>query len=198
MAVNLRWGLGFTLSSLALLTPAGARADEAAEGPTPGTPREEDRTPGDHRTEHLYAAVDAGYSAQSLYGMAIAGTGFTAILGDSLGRFTVGAAFEFVRAWTTEGLQTTTVDIGPVLERRFDRLSIGGGLRVGTFDVSRITSPSPLFSTSAGVFLRLSYDIATFGRGDRSAIYVLGKASVDTVDAPLFAGGVSLGIRFSQ
>jgi hypothetical protein len=177
------------------MTAATARADEPGPPDDETAPDPEGAPPWHHPRRRPLLAVDGGYAVQSLYGIPITGMGFGALLGVTQGDLSLGAAFEFDRGWTEAGLQTTTVDIGGYVEHRIDRLALGGCVRVGTFDVSRVTNTSPLLSTSAGVFLRASYDLVTFGRDDRSALYLLGRASVDTVDAPLYAAGVSLGVR---
>src|SRR5258708_21787780 len=213
--MNRRWCLGFTLSSMAAMAPASARADgpdspaPQAPEPTPpdatpptrpdptaadptlgdATPVEADTTPPSDESDHLLALLCGGYSIQNLYGTAITGWDLSGALGSQRHDFAGGAQFEFVRAWTPEGLQVTCVSIGPYIAQRMDRLQVAGGVRVGTFDMSRITNTSSLLSTSAGVFVRVTYDLAMFAKDNRNAIYVMGKASVDSVNATLWAAG---------
>lgn len=191
------WGLGFTLCSLSVMAPAPARADEPADAaPEEGDSRAPDERPPVVHHRHPFLSVDGGYALQSLYGIPMSGMGFTGIAGGVMRDTSAGVAFEFLRGWTAAGLQTTNVDFGGYLEQRMDRLHIGGGLRLGTFDVSRITSTSPLLSLSAGIFVRLAYNLVTWGPGADQALYVLGKLSVDSVGGALFGGGLSLGVRF--
>jgi hypothetical protein len=200
--MNRAWCLGFTLSSLAAMAPARPAWAEDGEAPKPAAAddappdRDEGPRPPEPGRRHTLLAVDAGYEAQSLFGLSMTGLTLGAILGVQQGDLAVGAIFEFGRGTTQEGLQTTNVDIGGIVEHRIDRLSLGGGVRVGTFDVSRITGTTPLLSTTAGIFARVSYDLLTFGQDDRSALYLLGKASLDSVDAPLWGAGLSLGVSF--
>ena len=44
------------------------------------------------------------------------GVGVSGVLADQAGTLSVGVVFDFVRAWTEDGLQTTTLGIGPVIE----------------------------------------------------------------------------------
>lgn len=204
--MNRRWCLGFTLSSLAVMAPANAMADEPAESaPTPAhaplapTPNPTpdpapDATPGP-RSEHLFFGADGNYTYQNLYGISSTGIGVSAVLANQVGSLSAGVVFDFIRGWTEDGLQTTTLGIGPFLERQIDQLRLGGGIRVGTFDVSRVTSTSSLLSTSCGVFLRVTYDLVDLGSKGHSTLYVIGKGSVDSVDAPLYAASVGVGLR---
>ncbi len=192
--------LGFTLSTLAVIVPSAARADdEAPPVPTPAPveapPPPDDDGPPKMERRHPFMSLDGGYAVQNLYGIPITGMGFGAIFGGAQGDLFLGVGLEFLRGWTEAGLQTTNTELEGVIERRIDRWMLGGGIRVGTFDVSRVTETSPLLSLSSGAFLRVSYDLATFGAGDRTALYVLGKASADTVAAPLYGVGASLGVR---
>jgi hypothetical protein len=177
--MNRAWCLGFTLSSWMVTVPAFA--DEPAAPRIESveseevTPDAEPAPPPGAFHRHGLVEIDGGYAVQSLYGIPITGMGFSGILGVVQREFSVGFIFEFLRGWTEAGLQTTNVEIGGIFEHRIDRLVLGGGLRVGTFDVSRVTSSSPLLSTSAGALVRLSYDLETFGKDDQDAFYVLGK-----------------------
>lgn len=195
--------LRFTLSFFVAMTPARALADAPAPPPPgSGSPsgREATSAPDDglappRPRPHLLLGLEGGYAVQSLYNVSISGMGFSAAVGATWAIFSIAGIFTFERGWTQEGLQTTNVDAGLLLEHRIDRVKVGGGLRVGTFDVSRVTGTSPLLSTSAGGFFRVSCDLTTFGKDDRSAVYVLGQASIDSVDAPLYGANFALGLR---
>jgi hypothetical protein len=159
---------------------------DPADVPPPSPPRE----------RRTLFELDGGYAYQNLYGISITGVGVSAVVGGAVGTFIVAADFEGIRGWTEDGLQTTTLSIGPLLEHRFDRLRVGGGVRVGTFDVSRVTTSSPFLSTTLGVFGRASYDLATLGSSGEPTLYLLVKAGIDSVDAPLYALTGSMGLRF--
>ena len=107
------------------MAPAAARADEPAESaPTPdaAAPTVDpapDAPPG-LRSEHLFFGADGNYTYQNLYGISMTGVGVSAVLADQVGTLSVGVVFDFIRAWTEDGLQTTTLGIGPVLERQMN------------------------------------------------------------------------------
>lgn len=176
-------------------TPAPAAEPAPERAPSPSPPPDSADTGGPRPRTHLLFGLEGGYVAQSLYDVSITGMGFAAVLGASADNLSVGGLFTFERGWTQEGLQTTNVEAGVLIEDRIERFRIGGGLRIGTFDVSRVTGTTPLLSLSAGAFFRLSFDVATFGKNDRGALYLLGQASIDSVDAPLYGASLGLGVR---
>ena len=61
--------------------------------------------------------------------------------------------------------------------------------------MSRVTSTGSLLSTSCGVFVRVTYDLVNLGSKGHDTLYVIGKGSVDSVDAPLYAASIGVGLR---
>ena len=130
-----------------------------------------------------------------LYGVPMGGADMDALLGAESGTVTIGADIEAMSGSTHYGLGTTGLNAGPFIEGHFDRLHIGGGVRLGAFNVNRATSSGGLFSSSEGVFLRVSVDVFRFD-GDTGAVFLFAKGSADTVGGALYGVACGAGVRF--
>ncbi len=123
-------------------------------------------------------AVEAGVAWQSLYLNTFVGGSLDGLLTVDLGDLSVGGTMELVESWTDDGLASFALRAGVVVERRIDRLRLGGGARLGGIEVRRATDDTALSAVTAGVFGRLSFDVARFG-SKRGAVYLVAKGSVD-------------------
>jgi hypothetical protein len=168
-----------------LLATSSAFAQVPPYEPPPPSPR-----------AHVIDVFEAGYAAQSLYGIPISGADLSAFLGADLGSWDIGVELEGVLGKTDGGLGATTVTLGGLAEAHVDRFRIGGGVRVGGFNVSRATEYASLFSLSAGAFGRLSFDVVPFDDAGNRAIFLVAKGSIDTVGTPLFCATIGAGVRF--
>ncbi len=174
------------------LTTRVARADEdederdAANSAHPAAP-----------ANHFAMSLGAGYVAQSLYRVSINGAGLEAVFGGNFGNLTVAADIEGTSGSTVYGLATSTFDVGVLVEGDVDRLRIGIGGRLGVLNVDRATSSGSLGGASAGLFLRLTFDVFRFN-GERDAIYLAVKGTVDSVggSGSLYGGVFGAGVRF--
>jgi hypothetical protein len=126
----------------------------------------------------------------------ISGADFSGLLGADFGPWDIGVELEGVLGKTDGGLGATAVTLGGVAEAHVDRFRIGGGVRVGGFNVNRATEYGSLFSLSAGIFGRLSFDVVSFDDAGNRAIFLVAKGSIDTVGTPLFCTAIGAGVRF--
>ncbi|MGO9836566.1 MAG: hypothetical protein ACLP1X_20400 [Polyangiaceae bacterium] len=145
---------------------------------------------------HTFLSLEGGYAFQSLYGVPMTGADVSAAVGARWSDFAVGGILEASPAATQDGLQTFGMTLGALFEGRADHFRAGGGLRVGAFNVSRITTTGGLFSLSAGAFARASYDVVDLDDAHTQAIFFIVKGSIDTVGAALFGVNGGLGVRF--
>ncbi len=160
-------------------------------------PQPEASVPQAGATARFAPSLEGGYSYQNTYAIPIQGFDVLAIAAVDLGGTplrvggVVGAAFG-----TSDGrLRTTTTSLGPFAEARFDRLRVGGGVRVGTFNVVRATDGTGMFNLSAGVFARTSFDLITFDKAGHGALFLAAKASLDSIGPVLYGLNASLGVR---
>lgn len=82
-----------------------------------------------------------------------------------------------------------------LVEGHVGRFRGGAGARFGAIGIDRVTRRAALEALDAGLFARASLDLIPFHEG-RSAFFLVGKASVDTVGTTLFGASVGLGVRF--
>jgi hypothetical protein len=145
-------------------------------------------------------SIEGGYSYQNLFSIPIQGFDFLAIAAadtnDPHTSLRVGGAVGASFGTTEGGLHTTTTSIGPFVEGHFDRIRVGGGLRIGTFNSTRATDGPSLFNLSAGVYVRTTFDLIQFDRDGAGALFLFGRASVDAVGGPLYGLNAGLGARF--
>jgi hypothetical protein len=104
----------------------------------------------------------------------------------------VGAAF----GKTEGGVNVTTTSLGALLEWHYERLRLGGGLRIGTFNYGRITDRANVFNFSAGAYTHVSIDMVKFDPNGNGALFIAGRGSIDSTGIALFGLNVSLGARF--
>jgi hypothetical protein len=85
-----------------------------------------------------------------------------------------------------------------LVEGHSDRLRLGGGLRVGVFNVDRATDSGGLFGASGGAYLRAAVDLYRFDEvsGATGAVFLVAKGSADIVGAPLLGLVGGVGVRF--
>jgi hypothetical protein len=146
-------------------------------------------------------SLGAGYAAQTLYGVSMDGAGFEAVLGWNLGKVTLAGDIEVIHGSTEYGLTTNTFSVGVHLERDIDRFHIGGGIRLGALEVDRVTNGESLVGTIlGGIYVRASVELFRF-HGDRDAVYLAAKGSLDTVGVSCPVGGlygavIGAGVRF--
>src|SRR5580698_6616242 len=97
------------------------------------------------RTRFVWS-LGLGYVFQGLYGVPMGGAEMDALLGAESATVTIGADIEAMSGSTHYGLGTTGLNAGPFIEGHFDRLHIGGGVRIGAFNVNRASNSGGLFS----------------------------------------------------
>jgi hypothetical protein len=163
----------------------------AADDADPNAPRSRPRPA---RSRFAWS-LGLGYAYQGLYGVPMGGADIETMLGAESEKVTIGAIIEATSGSTHYGLATTALNVGPFLEAHLDRVRIGGGIRLGAFNVDRATNNRSLFSSSEGVYLRLSVDVFRFDR-ETSAIFLVAKGSVDSVGGPLYGVAAGAGVRF--
>jgi hypothetical protein len=146
------------------------------------------------RTRFVWS-LGLGYVFQGLYGVPMGGAEMDALLGAESATVTIGADIEAMSGSTHYGLGTTGLNAGPFIEGHFDRLHIGGGVRIGAFNVNRASNSGGLFSSSEGVFLRVSVDVLRFD-SNAGAVFVFAKGSADTVGGALYGVACGAGVRF--
>ncbi len=146
------------------------------------------------RTRFVWS-LGLGYVFQGLYGVPMGGADMDALLGAESATLTIGADIEAMSGSTHDGLGTTGLNAGPFIEGHLDRLHIGGGVRIGAFNVNRATSSGGLFSSSEGVFLRVSVDVLRFD-SDAGAVFLFAKGSADSVGGALYGVALGAGVRF--
>jgi hypothetical protein len=186
------------LAALLALVPAAARAQQPSpDDPPVVTPADlPPPEPPSNRTVRPFLSLEGGYAFQSLYGVPMTSADLSAAVGGRWDTFAAGAILEAMPGSTQDGLQTITLTLGPLFEGRFDRLRVGGGVRLGAFNVNRITTNGGLFSLTAGAFARVSYDLVDLDDARTQAIFVILKGSIDSVDAALLGASCGLGVRF--
>jgi hypothetical protein len=146
------------------------------------------------RTRFVWS-LGLGYVFQGLYGVPMGGAEMDALLGAESATVTIGADIEAMSGSTHYGLGTTGLNAGPFIEGHFDRLHIGGGVRIGAFNVNRASNSGGLFSSSEGVFLRVSVDVFRFD-SNAGAVFLFAKGSADTVGGALYGVACGAGVRF--
>jgi hypothetical protein len=168
-------------------TPTAEDLPELAR-PTP--------VPPPRRRARLYGALEGGYAAQSVFGVSMSGGDITGRLGADLGSWDVGAQLELVPAKTEGGLNVFAGTVGPVAQAHIGRFRIGGGFRLGGFNVERATTNDTLFTLTVGMYGRVSFDVFRFDDEGRSALFLVGKGSLDSVNGSLLCVTVGVGVRF--
>jgi hypothetical protein len=172
-------------------TPA-PRVDTEPQGPRAASGA--DPHPG-HR---FVVSLGGGFAYRSLYGVPMTGVDLEAMLGSDSGTLTIGADLEATHGVTEFGLINDALSAGVLVEGHYDRLRIGGGARVGVFNVDRATDSGGLFTASVGFYLRGTVDLYRFDEasGASGAIFLALKGSVDAVSDPLLGAVGGAGVRF--
>ncbi len=179
------------LLSAVLLGLATAAPDAHAADPN------EAPTSAEAAPSELVLWLEGGYAGQTLYGVPAAGFDASVALGARKGILEGGAVADFLHAETAYGVSSTAATVGLFAQVCIlGRLRLGGGARLGVFDVARITNGGSLGSGSAGVFGRLSFDLVPFGTDGAGGVFAFAKGSIDTVDTALYQGVLGLGVRF--
>ena len=157
--------------------------------PPPPPPRQRPRT-------RLYGWLAGGYAVQRVFAIGASGYDVSGSLGADFGSLSVGAEVDVVSAITDGGLHTTTVTFGPVVEGHFDRIRVGGMLRIDSYDVGRVTNGGDLFSLGIGLGAHLTLDLVPFD-DDHGALFLMLKGNVDAFgDAALYGAFGGAGVRF--
>jgi len=176
---------------LAAAALAAATTTSMARGedpPGPESPRESAPT-------ELAGWVEGGYAGQALHGVPAGGFDVSVALGGRKGAVEGGFVADYLHAETSYGIASTSFTAGMFAQLRvLRRLRLGGGVRVGAFDVARVTNGGSLWSGSAGLFGRLSFDLVPFGRDGAAGVYLFAKGSIDSVDTALYQGVLGLGV----
>jgi len=172
--------------------PAPAPPPPPNPPPAPDTP---EPSPPRAPKARFNPSLEAGYAYLTAYGVPMNGLGLSAVLPAVQGNLRWGGVLEATFAQTQYGLPVATTGLGVLLEVRVGRLGAGGGLRVGTFNVGRVTTSGNLFNLSAGANARLSFDLVTWNEA-KSAVFLVAKGSFDTIGTALFGATGGLGVRF--
>jgi hypothetical protein len=182
-----------------LLAPGIAQGQEATAPPEPAAPTarepEVEARPAPTRRARAFWSVEGGYAYQNLYGVPMSGVDLAGAVSGNVGTLAIGALLEGIPGSTENGLKTLTLSGGPLVQGIFDRVRLGGGLRVGLFDVSRATAAASLLSLSAGVHARASLDVVSFDKDNETALFLVVKGSIDSVDGALYGATAGLGLR---
>jgi hypothetical protein len=140
-------------------------------------------------------SLGGGYSYQSLYGVPIQGVDLEAVLGADTGDLTVGADIEGIVGSTEYGLSTSAMTVGMLAEGHVGRVRIGGGVRLGVYNVNRATDSGSLFASSEGLFARASVDLFSFNE-THDVVFLVAKGSVESVGGRLLGAVGGAGVRF--
>ena len=191
--------------SIVILALTTREARGQSEPPTgPSTPAHEDAdaaggaaapSRGSTSRSRFVASLGGGYSYQSLYGVPIEGLDLEAVLGADSGDLTIGADIEGIVGSTEYGLSTNAMTVGMLAEGHIGRVRVGAGLRLGVYNINRVTDNGSLFASSEGVYLRASVDLFSFNEAN-DVVFLLAKGSVDSVGGPLVGAVVGAGVRF--
>jgi hypothetical protein len=173
--------------AIVVLATRTARADDAPEGDA--------SKPATAQPSRFVMSVGAGYERLSLFGVSISGAEVEAVIGGKIGDVVLAADLEGFSGSTEYGLSTTMFSGGMLLEGAFDRVRIGGGLRVGMLDVHRASGGRNLEGSNAGCFVRGSFDVVRFD-SDRGALFLALKLSADSVGGALYGLTMGGGMRF--
>ena len=140
-------------------------------------------------------SLGGGYSYQILYGVPMQGLDVEAVLGADDGDITIGADIEGIVGSTEYGLSTSAMTVGLLAEGHLGRVRIGGGLRLGVYNINRVTDNGSLFASSEGLYLRASVDLFSLNEAN-DVVFLVAKGSVDTVGGPLVGAVCGAGVRF--
>jgi hypothetical protein len=151
-----------------------------------------------HPGHRFVVSLGGGFAYRSLYGVPMTGVDLEAVLGSDSGTLTIGADLEATHGVTEFGLINDALSAGVLVEGHYERLRIGGGARVGVFNVDRATDSGGLFTASVGFYLRGTVDLYRFDEasGASGAIFLALKGSVDAVSNPLLGAVGGAGVRF--
>jgi hypothetical protein len=173
------------------LTTRLARGQDAPAAPPVEAP--------DSRS-HPVGSLAGGYAYQTLYGVTMTGGVLDVAAGLRVGNFAYCGEAELLVGSTRFGLRTTAANLGFLIDGRIGLVRLGGGARVGVFDVIRVTPGNPLFAFTAGVYVRGAVDVIRFGSDpDGGGIFVFVKGSGDLADfvsTVLFGAVGGAGVRF--
>jgi hypothetical protein len=143
-----------------------------------------------------FVFLEGGYALQSLYKVPMTAVDVSASAEHMRDDFAVGVTFDSTIGTTQDGLHTFALTLGPLVEARIDRLRLGGGVRLGMFNASRVTTGGGIFGVSAGAFARFSVDVVDLDAAHTQAIFVVLKGGVDAVGGALYGASLGLGARF--
>jgi hypothetical protein len=199
-------GAGVALVLLGLTPRSAHAANDDGEGAAPeavpsgdSASDAQDRGSGSSRTagpqNRVSLSLGAAYAVRRLYGVSMNGGGVEAVLGGNFGNITVAADIEGVSGSTEYGLAMNTFSVGPLLEIDVDRFRIGAGARLGVLVVDRVTTSDSLVGSTTGMFVRGAVDVLRFA-SDRDAVYLVAKASMDSVGGALYGASLGAGVRF--
>jgi hypothetical protein len=170
--------------------------------PRPPPPLPEPRRPS---IFHLTGGLEGGYARDSLYGTPMNGGALGVYVGGAAPRLTLGVKVDLAYGTTDVGLATLLLTAGLLFEVHLDRVRLGGGVRLGTFDVHRTTIDGWMGGGVLGLYGRASVDLLSFDEA-RRAVYVVGQASADgmvRVDkfnfdglGPVLGVTIGAGVRF--
>jgi len=145
---------------------------------------------------HPFLSVDGGYTLQSLYGVPMTSADIAVAVGRASGDFAFGAILEVMPGATEDGLSTIGGTVGALFEGRLGRVRLGGGARIGGFNVQRVTTGSGMFSLAIGAYSRVSYDVLAFDDARNHALFVIVKGSGDVVGGAILGASLGIGVRF--
>jgi hypothetical protein len=153
--------------------------------------------PGDDKPppNRFAISLGAGLAGYKLYGVSIGGGALEAVLGGNIRHVTLGADIEGFSGSTQYGLSTNMFTVGMLVEGDFDRFRLGGGFRLGSFNVDRATTTGSLGAGLFGLFMRMTFDIVRFD-DDRDAVFLAFKFNTDTVGGGLYGLTLGAGVRF--
>jgi hypothetical protein len=189
--------LGFTIRE------ARGQSESSREGPSTPAPQQDTAvtvsqsapSTGPAPRSRFVVSLGGGYSYQSLYGVPIQGVDLEAVLGADSGDLTVGADIEGIVGSTEYGLSTSAMTVGILAEGHVGRLRIGGGVRLGVYNVNRATDSGSLFASSEGLYARASVDLFSFNE-THDVVFLVAKGSVESVGGRLLGAVGGAGVRF--
>ena len=167
-------------------TPDADLPDLARPTPVPPPPHQ----------SRVFGGLELGYAYATLYGISMNAADVSGFAGVDLGSWGIGLQADVMPGQTQGGLDTFAFTLGSMAEAHVERVRIGGGVRLGVFNVTRATTSGSLATATAGIVGRISYDLVRLDDEGDSALFLVAKGSADAAGDALFTVTLGAGARF--